>query len=436
MRAYLQRLIVRLYASIEQRTRLFEPRIFIVSIIAASGFPLYYLVWHDLFPQPYENLSLRLLGSLIFIPFLFIRHWSSRMRRHLPAYWYFAMTYALPFFFSFMLLKNGGTTVWLLSALIAVFLMILLLDWLNLLIQFVLGVSTACFVYYVTTDSAQINFITLESLPIFLFAIILGSIANYSEEILQQARLRAMLATASNIAHELRTPLLGIKAGAAGLRQYLPVLLKTYQTAKEHGLPIQPIRLTHLQAMHGVLDRIESEADHSNIIIDILLRNTNLHRFREEEFSVFSMAHCVETALHRYPFASAKERQLIVWNHDIDFDFNGIEMLMVHILFNLMKNSLYHIARVNKGEILISLQTGSRGNTLIFKDTGAGVPAQILPHIFNRFYSWSPDNDNGPGTGIGLAFCQSVMKALGGNITCKSELGAYTEFTLTFPLRR
>jgi signal transduction histidine kinase len=433
MRAYLQRLIARIYISIEQRALLFEPRIRAFSFVAVSAFPLYYFIWHDFFPQPYENLALRLIGSALFFPLLFVKYWPARMRRYLSIYWYLGMTYALPFFFTFMLLKNSGNTVWLLSSLIAAFLMILLLDWLNLLIQFVLGVGVAWFAYQATTDSAQINFITLESIPIYLFAIILGSIASYSSEMLQKTRLRAMLAAASNIAHELRTPLLGIKSGAAGLRQYLPVLLETYQTAKEHGLQIKPIRLAHLHAMHGVLERIESEADHSNVIIDMLLKNTHLHGFQEENFSTCSIKHCVETALQRYPFTSEKERQLIAYDYENDFSFSGIEMLMVHILFNLMKNALYHIAKTNKGGIFIRLQKTSEGNMMIFRDTGAGIPPHILLHIFNHFYSWSPDNDNGLGAGIGLAFCHSVMKAFGGSITCKSELGAYTEFTLTFP---
>ena len=44
-----------------------------------------------------------------------------------------------------------------------------------------------------------------------------------------------MLATAGSIAHELRTPLLAIRAGAAGLGSYLPLLLETYGIAKDGG---------------------------------------------------------------------------------------------------------------------------------------------------------------------------------------------------------
>lgn len=426
-------LATKAYNSIKQRLFLFDLRIFAFSAVAVIGFPLYYYTWHDIFPQPYENLPLRLIGSALFLPFMFTKHWPSWMHRHMTLYWYLAILYALPFFFIFMLLKNDGSTVWLLSTLIAIFLMIQLLDWVNLLIQFCLGAFLASLAYYATGGGQVASLISLESLPIYLFAIILGSITNYSAEVVQKERLCAMLATASNIAHELRTPLLGIKAGAVGLQRYLPPLFAAYQMAQEQGLPVEHIRLVHLNSMHRVLDRIESEADHSNAIIDMLLMNTRTDRFRPENLSSCSVEQCLETAIQRYPFASEKEKQLVVRGNKTSFNFQGIELLMVHVLFNLLKNALYYIAKAGKGEIFIYLNKTSKENTLIFKDTGSGIPPEVLPHIFTCFYSWSPGSENDFGTGIGLAFCRSVMTSFGGSIHCESQLGEYTQFILTFP---
>lgn len=433
MGKFLENLAAKIYLSIRQSGYSFEPRIFAFSITAVIAFPVYYFIWHDLFPQPYENLALRLIGSALFLPLTFTAHWPPSTHRYLPIYWYLAILYALPFFFTFMLLKNAGATAWLLSSQIAIFLMILLLDWRNLLIQFCVGASLAWFAYYLTSANPNVSFITLESIPIFLFAIILGSIANYSTEIIQRERLRAMLAAASNIAHELRTPLLGIKSGAMGLQRYLPALLNAYQMAQEHRLKVEPLRLAHLHAMHGVLKRIEDEADHSNTIIDMLLMNTRSGGNQRESFSTCSIAHCVDTAIKRYPFSSENEQQLVSWDGRIDFRFRGIELLVVHVIFNLMKNALYHIAKVGKGEIFIRMESTAQGNILIFRDTGSGIPPKVLPNIFTRFYSWSPGNDSGLGSGVGLAFCRSVMESIGGSICCESQLGAYTEFTLTFP---
>jgi two-component system CAI-1 autoinducer sensor kinase/phosphatase CqsS len=64
-----------------------------------------------------------------------------------------------------------------------------------------------------------------------------------------------------------------------------------------------------------------------------------------------------------------------------------------------------------------------------FRDTGCGIPAKELPHIFRRFYTYPPN----AGTGIGLAFCRDTLEAWGAKITCRSEQDAYTEFAIQFP---
>ncbi len=51
----------------------FSSRHIYFGLVAGAGFPLYYVVWHDLFPQPYETLTLRLVGTALFVPII----WSS-----------------------------------------------------------------------------------------------------------------------------------------------------------------------------------------------------------------------------------------------------------------------------------------------------------------------------------------------------------------------
>jgi two-component system CAI-1 autoinducer sensor kinase/phosphatase CqsS len=109
-------------------------------------------------------------------------------------------------------------------------------------------------------------------------------------------------------------------------------------------------------------------------------------------------------------------------------------MLMVHVLFNLLKNALRGIASVDSALISIRLASGPRTSQLLFRDTGPGIAPDVLPHIFTRFYTSSAGIDDASiGTGIGLAFCRDVMRAVGGAIDCRSVEGMFTEFALTFP---
>lgn len=408
----------------------FQRRLSAFAIFAFAMFPLYYVVWHTLFPQPYENLGLRLLGSALFIPLIFSRHWPNSIKRYLPYYWYLVLLYALPFFFTFMLLKNNASEVWINSSLVAVFVMIILLDWVTLIAHFLLGTGFAILAYTFTSDASLPPFERYDFLAIVLFAIVIGTISNYDSERIRVEQERAMLATAGSIAHELRTPLLSIRAGASGIANYLPSLLQTYQLAHQHQLPVPAMRSAHLNALQGVVDRIDHEANHANAIIDMLLISVRGPDSAHHVLTHCSIVQCIDMALARYPF-SEQERALVNWQQDQDFIFKGAELLTVHVLFNLLKNALRHIDQAGKGDIAIQIETTRASNRLIFRDTGGGIPPEALAHIFMRFYSSSSDKELG--TGIGLAFCRDVMDIFGGTIHCNSTHGEYCEFVLTFP---
>jgi signal transduction histidine kinase len=421
--------------------RLFEPalrnvvfyqrRRVILGWLAIVAFPFYYYVWAHLYPQAYENLALRLAGAGLFVPLMFSPQWPEAMRRFLPAAWYLALFYSLPFFFTFMMLKNGASPVWVESWLVAIFAMILLLDWFSLVLHFVAGVIIAWIAYLLTSDAPLTIASYGEHVLIALFAVIFGAASNFATARVRAGQERAMLATAGSVAHELRTPLLSIKAGAGGLRNHLPLLIDAYALAKAQGLPVPVIREPHLDALRGVLDRIEREADYSNAIIDMLVANVATPGKTSRGHETCFMQSCIDSALQRYPFAEA-ERNLVHVEGE-DFHFQGDDLLMAHVLFNLIKNALRHIARQQRGEITIRLSPGATSNTLTFRDTGSGIPPDVLPHVFERFYSGGGD-DAVLGSGIGLAFCQDVMLGFGGTITCHSEQGAWTEFELSFPV--
>ena len=137
-------------------------------------------------------------------------------------------------------------------------------------------------------------------------------------------------------------------------------------------------------------------------------------------------------ALHRYPFVGAYERDLISLDLDRNFAIHAPHVLVVHVLFNLFKNGIYYVHKAGKGELTVTIvQMAIPTRTrIIVEDTGTGILPQNLKRIFERFYTTT---ESGHGSGIGLSFCKMVMDGLGGSITCESEFGVYTRFTLLFP---
>ncbi len=248
------------------------------------------------------------------------------------------------------------------------------------------------------------------------------------EQELQETRhkLDGMTLVSASIAHELRTPLASLSVGASALKNYLPRLLEAYRAAEQANIPLAKIPAKQLQLLEKLPTAMETETKGASTFIDMLLMNVK-PALDSDTQKTFSIANCVAEALARYPFRQ-QQRASLEWQGQEDFLVNGNVLLATHILFNLIKNALYHMAKVNKGVISIWLETGKPYNKLFFKDTGSGIASAILPHIFDRFFSKIHH-----GAGIGLTFCKMVMESFNGKITCDSVEGNYTQFVLYFP---
>jgi len=235
---------------------------------------------------------------------------------------------------------------------------------------------------------------------------------------------------AGSIAHELRTPLRAISLGANGIIQYLPALFTAYKTAQAAGLEILTIPKHTHSLLTEALENIRTESKDAMSVIDMLFVKAGMSNLNLENIEECSMKSCIDEALERYPFDN-QERKLVILPPEtvsLDFIFYGKKILMIHVLFNLLKNALYFIRTVSKGEIYLWIENTAEYNLLHFKDTGAGIAPEVLPHIFERFYSKTRH-----GTGIGLSFARTVMESIGGSITCHSIEHEFAEFILRFP---
>ena len=101
---------------------------------------------------------------------------------------------------------------------------------------------------------------------------------------------------------------------------------------------------------------------------------------------------------------------------------------MQQVFLNLLLNALDAMpdgGRLQVGATRTSQPDGAR---VSFADTGAGIPSDELPHIFDVFYSTKPD-----GLGLGLTISQDIVKQHGGYIEVESRVGAGTTFTVWLP---
>ncbi len=99
------------------------------------------------------------------------------------------------------------------------------------------------------------------------------------------------------------------------------------------------------------------------------------------------------------------------------------------VFLNLINNAAQAIK--DTGSIIVSTRADARCITVSIRDTGSGIPADVLPHIFEAYFTTKA---NGEGTGLGLAIARDIVKEHGGDIEVSSEVGVGTEFRVRLPL--
>ncbi|HEY5003285.1 MAG TPA: ATP-binding protein, partial [Ktedonobacteraceae bacterium] len=108
---------------------------------------------------------------------------------------------------------------------------------------------------------------------------------------------------------------------------------------------------------------------------------------------------------------------------------------ITQVLLNLLDNARRHTLKGGS----ITIRAYSKDNMLYtqIRDTGIGIDATDLPHIFERFYRANRSrNGASGGSGLGLSIVKAIITAHGGNIWAESEPGQGTVVTFTLPLVR
>ncbi|MEJ7590967.1 MAG: ATP-binding protein [Planctomycetaceae bacterium] len=102
------------------------------------------------------------------------------------------------------------------------------------------------------------------------------------------------------------------------------------------------------------------------------------------------------------------------------------------IIGNLVDNALKHTDA--GGSVTVELIRVGTSPAIVVRDTGSGIPEEMLGRVFERFYRVDRDRSRERGgTGLGLAIVKHLCQALGANVSVKSELGRGSEFRVQFP---
>lgn len=226
----------------------------------------------------------------------------------------------------------------------------------------------------------------------------------------------------TNITHEFRTPLTVIM----GMTEQLGEKQKTENRKSKLQQGLQLIHRNSrnlLRLINQLLDL--SKLDAGKLKLHMVQRDLVAYlQYLTESF--YSMAEDKDIRLTCY----SEEESL--W---MDYDEEKIQ----HIVYNLLSNAIKFTPE--KGKVIIHIrkkeQVESPQLELKVKDTGPGIAADQLPHIFERFYQADDSSTRkGEGTGIGLALTKELIELMEGSIQVESTLGKGTTFLIRLPIKQ
>ncbi|GAB3587465.1 sensor histidine kinase [Calidifontibacter terrae] len=222
-----------------------------------------------------------------------------------------------------------------------------------------------------------------------------------------ETRVRRFVADAS---HELRTPLASIRGYA--------------ELSRREQEPV-PTGVTH------ALGRIESEADRMTALVEDLLLLARLDSGRPLDRTPVDLSMLlIETVSDAH--AAGPEH---TWN--LDLPDGAVEVIgdgprLRQVIINLLANARRHTPA---GTIVTAgVRADDTHAVVTVRDNGPGIPADLTPHIFERFTRGdSARTRTGGSTGLGLSIVQAVVASHGGTVSVDSVPGN-TVFTVTLPV--
>jgi two-component system, OmpR family, phosphate regulon sensor histidine kinase PhoR len=215
-----------------------------------------------------------------------------------------------------------------------------------------------------------------------------------------------------NVSHELRTPLAAIKA-----------IVETLQG----GAIDEPVA-------RDFLNKVNSEVDSLTQIVNELIELSRIETGKTRlDFGPADLNAAIEEVVVRLS-PQAERKQLSITKELqpdlplVEVDLPKIEEVITNILHNAVKFT------PPGGQINLRSRSSPDSVVIEIKDSGIGISAADLPHIFERFFK-ADKSRSGAGSGLGLAISKHIIQAHVGEIRVESELGKGSIFSFRLPLK-
>lgn len=217
----------------------------------------------------------------------------------------------------------------------------------------------------------------------------------------------------ADVSHELRTPLTALKGR-------LSVALSQCRTAA---------------AYQETLRSIEPEVDRLIRLSSDLLLLSQLERGAQWQPETVDLSELLAAiAEQMQPLADLKAVYLSI-NIAPTMSLQGQSEHLIRLFLNLLDNAIKHTPP--EAKVQLTAQTQGSTHQISIRDSGPGIAAEHLPHLFDRFYRVESDRSRRTGgAGLGLAIAQEIAHLHGGHIQAQSQSQQGSVFTVFLPAMR
>ncbi|MFB5191216.1 ATP-binding protein [Alicyclobacillus fastidiosus] len=219
----------------------------------------------------------------------------------------------------------------------------------------------------------------------------------------------------ANVSHELRTPLSMMQGYAEAL---LDDISDDPEMRRELTEIIHDETLRMKRLVNDLLDLAQLESGQFQMNMDTVDFSLVMRRVARK-FQALAQDYGVG-------FELRIENEAMIMDADVD--------RMEQVFTNLLDNAFRH---TSEGKITFSSDISGRYVYVRVSDTGAGIPEEDVPYIFERFYKADKARTRSrSGTGLGLAIARHIVTEHGGDILVESTIGKGTTFTVILPIQR
>lgn len=220
----------------------------------------------------------------------------------------------------------------------------------------------------------------------------------------------------SNVSHELRTPLSSIKA-------YVEMLIDGEATDEQTRAEFYNIIQGETNRLNRLIDNILNISRIESGVVKVQREHVSLPQLVKEAVDIM------------LPQARAKRIGLTLEPSPLYFQVFADRDMLLQSVLNYVGNAVKYTPEGGRVTVSLDVDEHDKEVRLSVADTGLGVPAEDLPHLFDKFYRVNDHKKAAKGTGLGLNLVKHVIETVhGGRVGVTSKVGEGSTFTFTLPI--